>query len=376
MLLFLNKIFQNNMKKTIVLTICLLGLIGLQSCHHKEKNTPTIEPVALNEQTVTAFARDIADKIVHEHADALNNAFDEEYIRQLVSENSIVYSGFDVDGGKEYFEKCLHIGDQAVKAVSNGGDFTFVKYYAKDQDHHIVFRTYDDFNLNFMDFVVDTVQGVLKIKDGFIYNMGSLLSKNIEYSMLFNLMLQTNPNDEVQWLQKIQEQTLNGQSAKALQILTEHKDGLKEYPLYYQLFIANLYQSSPKTFIAQLDKLKDEVDDRYLLLHKLLYYVNEGKVTETESTINELIPHTGDDPIYLLFYAKSCLLAKDYQRALDCLTTAESALPLLWDLWYSELQCYKGLKDNEGFEQCLQRGKDAYGMSDEELNGIRKKLLG
>ena len=89
-----------------------------------------------------------------------------------------------------------------------------------------------------------------------------------------------------------------------------------------------------------------------------------------------MIPLTGDDPIYLLFYAKACMNAKDYQRALDCLVTAESALPLLWDLWYSELQCHKGLKDKEGFEQCLQRGKDAYGMSDEELNGIRKKLLG
>ena len=364
------------MKKTIILTFCLICVIGLQGCHKKANTEQTVEPVELNEQTVTAFAQGIADKIVHEQADALNNAFDEEHIRQLVSENSIVYSGFDVDGGKEYFENCLHLGNQAVKAVSNGGDFAFVKYYVKDQQHHIVFRTYDDFNLNFMDFVVDTVQGVLKIKDGFIYNMGCLLSKNIEYSMLFNLMLQTNPNDETHWLQTAQEQTINGQSARALQILTEHQEGLKEYPLYYQLLIANLYQSNPKNFIAQLDKLKDETDERYLLLHKLLYYFNEGKVTETENTVNELIPHTGDDPIYLLFYAKSCLNAKEYQRALDCLITAESALPLLWDLWYSELQCYKGLKDKDGFDQCLQRGKEAYGMSDDELSGIRKKLLG
>ena len=364
------------MKKTIVLTFCLICLISLQSCHKKGQNTQTVEPVALNEETVTAFARGIAEKIVQEQPDALSNAFDEEHIRQLVSENSIVYSGFDVEGGKEYFENCLHLGDQAVKAVSNGGDFAFVKYYMANDAHHVVFRTYDDFNLNFMDFTVDTVQGALKIKDGFIYNMGCMLSKSIEYSMLFNLMLQTNPNDEAQWLQTAQEHTLNGQASKALQILTEHHDGLKDYPLYQQLLIANLYQTSPKTFIAQLDKLKDDIDERYLQIHKLLYYVNEGKVTETENTINELIPQTGDDPIYLLFYAKSCLLAKDYQRALDCLTTAESALPLLWDLWYSELQCYKGLKDKEGFDQCLRRGKDAYGMSDEELNGIRKKLLG
>lgn len=364
------------MKRVPILIFCFLGLLLGQGCHNKNKTEETTAPVELNEQTVTAFARGIAEKIVNEQPDALNNAFDEEHIRQLVSENSIVYSGFDVEGGKEYFDNCLRLGDQAVKAVGNGGDFAFVKYYVDNDEHHIIFRTYDDFNLNFMDFIVDTVHGALKIKDGFIYNMGCLLSRNIEYSMLFNLMLQTNPNDEAQWLQTAQEHTLNGQASKALQILTEHQDALKEYPLYYQLFIANLYHANPKTFIAQLDKLKEDVDGRYLQLHKLLYYVNEGKTAETEATVNELIPQTGDDPIYLLFYAKSCLLAKDYQRALDCLTTAESALPLLWDLWYSELQCHKGLKDKEGFDACLQRGKDAYGMSDEELNGIRKKLLG
>ncbi len=365
---------HNDMKKSIVLIICLFALLGLQSCHKKANTAQTVEPVVLNEQTVSAFARNIANGIVGENADVLNNAFDAEGMRQLVSENPIVYSGFDVEGGKEYFEKCLHLGEQAVKAVHDGGDFAFVKYYLQNQQHHIVFRSYNDFNLNFMDFIVDTVQGELKIKDGFIFNTGALLSKNIEYSMLFNLMLQTNPNDEAHWLQTAQELTLNGQHTQALRILTEHKEGLREYPLYYQLWIANLYQSNPKTFIAQLDKLKDDVDERYLLLHKFLCFFNEGRINETEEVVTRLIPFTGDDPIYLLFYGKACLLAKDYPRALDCFATAESALPLLWDLWYSEIQCYRGMKDTKGIEQCLLRGKDAYGMSDEELDALRKEL--
>lgn len=364
------------MKKVSILIICFLGLLLGQGCHHKNKSEETNAPVELTEQTVTAFAQDIAKGIVQEHPDALNNAIDEESIRQLVSENSIVYSGFDVEGGKEYFEKCLHLGDQAVKAVSAGGDFAFTRYYFKNGEHHIVFRTYDDFNLNFMDFVVDTVNSELKLKDGFIYNTGSTLSKNIEYSMLLNLMLQTNPTDNAHWLQNAQELTMEGQSSEALQLLKAHKDELKEYPLYYQLYIANLYKSNAKNFIPQMENLKDEINERYMLLHKLLYYFNEGKISNTEEVINQLIPHTGDDPIYLLFYGKACMNAKDYQRALDCLITAESALPLLWDLWYSELQCYKALKDTEGFDTCLQRGKQAYGMSDSDLAAVKKELLG
>ena len=364
------------MKKTIVLIICLICLMGLQGCHKKANTAQAVEPVELNEQTATAFAQEIAKGIVQEHPDALNNAIDGENIRQLVSENSIVYSGFDVEGGKEYFEKCLHLGEQAVKAVSAGGDFAFTRYYFENGEHHIIFRTYDDFNLNFMDFVVDTVNGELKLKDGFIYNTGSTLSKNIEYSMLLNLMIQTNPTDNAHWLQNAQELTMEGQHVKALQLLKNHKDELKEYPLYYQLFIANLYKTNAKNFIPQMETLKEDIDERYMLLHKLLYYFNEGKESNTEEVINQLIPHTGDDPIYLLFYGKACMNAKDYQRALDCLTTAESALPLLWDMWYSELQCYKALKNTEGFDTCLQRGKQAYGMSDSDLAAVKKELLG
>jgi len=358
------------------LVLCVLGLFLGQGCHQKNKTEETSAPVELNEQTVTTFANEIAAGIIRENADVLNNVFDAENIRQLVSDNSIVYSGLDVEGGREYFENCLRLGDQAVKAVHNGGDFAFTRYYCQEGEHHVVFRTYDDFNINFMDFVVDTVEGALKIMDGFIYNTGSQLSTNIEYGMLFNLMLQTNPNDNAHWLQEAQDLTMAGKSAKALQVLNEHKDELKEYPLFYQLYIANLYKSNNRNFIPQIDRLKDEVDERYLLLHKMLYYFNEGKVNETEDIINQLIPSTGDDPVYLLFYAKACMYAKDYQRALDCLITAEGAMPLLWDLWYSELQCYKALKNEEGFDTCLQRGKEAYGMGDNELAALKKDLWG
>ncbi len=364
------------MNRYILLVLCVLGLFLGQGCHHKDKTEETSAPVELNEQTVTTFAKEIASGIIQENADAMNNALDAESIRQLVSENSIVYSGFDVEGGREYFENCLHLGNQAVKAVHDGGDFAFTRYYRQEDEHHVVFRTYDDFNLNFMDFIVDTIDGSLKFTDGFIYNTGCLLSKNIEYSMLYNLMLQTNPNDNAHWLQKAQELTMGNQSAKALQLLKEHKAELKDYPLFYQLYIANLYKSNNRNFISQIDLLKDEIDERYLLLHKMLYYFNEGKVKETENVINQLIPSTGDDPVYLLFYAKACMYAKDYQRALDCLTTAEGALPLLWDIWYSELQCYKSLKNEEGFDTCLQRGKEAYGMSDNELATLKKELWG
>lgn len=363
---------QNILGKSaiILMVVTFIGLLNL-SCR-QSKETETHDTIELNEANISAFATSIVKAVHQGDASQLNNAIDKDYIKSLVTENSIVYSGFDVEGGEAYFEKCLHLGNQAVQTVNNGGDFTFVKYYTLDNEHHVIFRSYDNFALNFWDFEVDTVGGELRLHDGFLYNAGCLLSKSVQYGMLYNLMLQTNPDSEVQWLQKAEEQTINGKHAEALRILTEHRTGLEEYPIYWQLFIANLYKTAPSRFIQELNALEESgLNQRYLLLHRLLYYTNNGQVAETEQTIDQLIPHTGDDPIYLLFYGKAAMLSGKYADALTVLQTAEEVLPLLWDLWYAELQCYKHLNDTAGYKKCLSKGKEAYGMSDSELKNLK-----
>lgn len=358
---------MNRTKYIFIILLCLT-LVG---CKNRKKAEEAVESVALTEQSVRGFAQNIAQGIVHGNADALNKVIDQANVKRLVGENSIVYSGFDVEGGQKYFENGLHIGEAAVGAVNNGGDFAFSRYYCQDNIHHIVFRSYDNFIVNFYDFTVDTVQGKLMIQDGFIYNAGCQLSKNIQGGMLYNLMLQTNPDSDVQWLAKAEEMTKQGQSGKALSILNEHKDALKEYPVFYQLYIANLYQNNTANFISKLDEMQNELDERYILLHKLLFFINTGKVNDAENTINALIPHTGDDPIFLFLFGYTKLKSKDFQSALDCFKMVEKSMPLVWDLWQCELQCYKALNDKNGLEQCLQRGKGAYGLSDEELKEYR-----
>jgi len=346
----------------------------LCSCHNKKNNNDEAVGIEINEQSVTDFAKSIERGLWNGQADALNKVIDAAHIQQLVCENSIVYSGFDVEGGKAYFNSCLHLGERILDILNRGGDLAFTKYYTENSTHHIVFRTFDSFILNFYDFVVDTTAGKLMIQDGFIYDAGCLLSKDIQSRMLFNLMIQTNPESEVSYLKNAETLTQNNQSAKALSTLKEHKEALKEYPTFYQLYIANQYKMSPKTFINALDELqKDSLDNRYLSLHKLMYYANNGDALQAEAIINQLIPSTGDDPIYMFLYGHTLQLAGNYAEALKCYQMVDKSMPLIWDLWYSELQCFKKLKDTEGYNQCLQKGKQTYGMSDSELEQLEVK---
>ncbi len=360
------------MKNThyITLTVCVVTLaIVMLGCKRKTA-TEVVPAVELNTTTVTTFAQDIANGIVNGRAEALDKVIDHDHIRQLVSESSIVYSGFDVEGGQAYFDHRLKLGETFVKTVNEGGDFTFTRHYIEGETHQIVFRTYDNFTVNFYDFTVDTVQGQLLLQDAFIYNEGCLLSKSIEGSMLYNLMLITNPEDDVQWLLQAEELVRDHQSVKAIALLREHKETLKSYPIYYPLYIASLYQNDKKHFLKNLETLQEEVDSRTLGLHKLLYCINEGEVETCEQIITQLIPHTGDDPIFLFLYGYAQLTAHHYQDALTCFQTVDKSMPLLWDLWDCELQCYREIDDQAGFAQCLQRGKAAYGLSDKELQEI------
>lgn len=362
------------MKKLAYISLAIiLSTLILCGCNNKKKQTQNETLVELNEQSITEFAKKIEHGIINGQANALNNVIDQENIKQLVRENSIVNSGFDVEGGQKYFERCLHIGEPLVEAINNGGDFSFTKYYVDNNEHHIVFRSYDNFIINFYDFTVDTVAGKLLIQDGFIYNTGCLISENIQGGMLYNLMLQTNPDSDVKWLLQAETMTKNGEAAKALALLDEHKEMLKEYPSFYQLYIANLYRADQAHFDSRLSNLSNEIDVRHLLLHKLLYYVNEGKTSETENTINELITHTGDDPIFLFLYGYANQVSKQYKEALNCYETVDQSMPLIWDLWQCEILCHKKLNDSEGLNKCLEKGKKAYGMSDDEIANLEIK---
>lgn len=361
------------MKVKSVLFVSLVILLAACSSSKKEAE----DAIIADENTVTDFALRIEQSVLNGNPDVYNNAFDKEYLKSLIRDNSIVNSSLDADFGQEYFESNFHTGDEAVQVVDNGGDFKFVRYYmdGKDSSHHIVFRTYNDFILNFIDYKVDTLGGLLAIKDGFIYNTGRQFSDIIRENVLLNVLYKTNPEGTTSTLKHIKELGDEGKYKEAMRQLHQHEAELNELSYFWQLYIANLYQTCPKAqYIDSLNQLKVKgLDQRMLLLHQMLFYLNEGMVEANDSIINQLIDYAGDDPIFLLIFGKTNFYAKQYDTALGCYETAAEFLPPLWDLWFSKLECYHAMNDSEHFDLCLEEGKKNYGMTDEQLSAIKER---
>ncbi len=351
-------------KTAIILLLCLSACIFF-SCKQKAQETETEEQIVLDKNTVTAFAKQIVYSVNRGDAEFFNNAFDKEHIKTIISDNSLVFSSLDTDFGKEYFEYCFHQGDFAVETVNNGGDFYFQQYYEKDGEHHIIFRTYQGYGIKIEDFTVNTVNNQLKIKDGFLYNLSTSFSNQVRYSVLLNVLQKTDAGGYTPILAEAGDLMQAKKYSEAFTLLETNAENLKEYPYFTQLYLQAAFMTKPMQFINFIDN--QELDERAKLIHKLLYYTNGGYLKESEETINKLIDFTGDDPIYLFLYARANEIAGKYNDALVCLENLENALPPLWDITLTKLQCCEKSGNDSLFVATMLSTKEIYGMTDDEI---------
>ncbi|HPE39880.1 MAG TPA: hypothetical protein PLI77_02195 [Bacteroidales bacterium] len=352
----------------LIYPIILFFLVfGSYSC--KKGNKIDSQQVTLDSLHITEFALKIENAVSNGDTALYIQAFDKKGLKQKLQSNSIAYSSLDASFGQFYFDNYFSkMARSAVEAVSKGGDFKFVHYYKTGKEHHIVMRTYQDFTVNYNDWILSIVDNEIKITEGFIYNQSSTLSNDLIYYLHYHVMEITNPDGVTPNLVKANGLLQAGKEKAALKILEKNKDLLKQYPTFWQIYIGALFENDNKNFISNLEKLKTEgIDDRTIYLHKLLYYSNGGNSEATKQIIEKMIPFTGDDPIYLFLYGKALTSEEDYQNALVCFENLENVMPLLWDIWCEKLACYYQLGEVDAFKKWAVMGVSNFGLTESEL---------
>ncbi|MDR1345189.1 MAG: hypothetical protein LBK03_00600 [Bacteroidales bacterium] len=355
---------------------CLLGSV-LLTCHssNKGKRDMTKED-SLDEIKVKVFGEQLERTTMSGDAKFYNEAFDETCLKEAISDNSIVKSSFDSEFGLSFFHAYLNEGNFCNETVNNGGQYHFVRQYVENEQYHIVFRKYVDLgNMEIRDYTLKSKEGKVKICGGYIYNNSATLSNDLKYTVLYHVLKQTNPQGETHLLEEARTLLEQRKAAEAIALLQLKKSIIADYPYYKDLYIRALYETDSKNF---LNRLKDMVcdsliDKRTQLLHTLLYCSNQGLVDPCQATIEELIPYTGDDPIYLLFFAHANFVAKNYQIALDWYHTAEQNMALIWDVWYGQLACYASLNDKTNFHKTLEKSQEIFGMTAEQTADFKTR---
>lgn len=319
----------------------------------------------LNEESAISFAQKIEQTLYQEEIEFFNTSFDLDYIKTEISKNSILLSSLDTDFGKELFRQSIELGKYIVEALKDGGNYQFVRYYCQDSIHHLIFRLYANEGVTIDDYELTMVDNQIKIKNGFNYNLGVTLIEKIKYSILFNLMRKTDPDGNTSIIAHAAQLMQEDKNREAVNFLQKNHLLIEEYPHYLQLLLQSNFLSNPNKFISFLNSLN--LDKRTELIHQFLYYTNRGEVNSLQNTINQLIDYTGDDPIYLFFYAKANYIAKKYDDAFICYQQIGNSLPLFWDFWYTQLETYAQLNKKDEFIETLLLGEKYYQLEEEDL---------
>jgi len=350
-----------------LLLCCLLGNI-LWSCHSNK--TQSIDEMVLDDVKVKVFGEQLERTTMSGDAKFYNEAFDETFLKELISDNSIVKSSFDSEFGLSFFKAYLNAGNQCRTIVDHGGQYRFVRQYEKDGQHHIVFRKYVDLgDMEIYDYILELKENKVKICGGYLYHNSTALDDDLKYTVLYHVLKQTNPQGEIRFLEEARELLEQGKGAAALALLQQQKTAVSDYPYYKDLYIRALYETDSESFLNRLaEMVRDSMlDPRAQCLHTLLYCANQGMVDSCQKAIETLISYSGDDPIYLLFFAHANFMAKNYQIALDWYNTTEQNMPLIWDVWYGQLACYAQLHNKDMFQKTLEKSQELFGMNVNEM---------
>lgn len=363
------------MKKIAIYFVVALMAVAAVGCKNKVAKE---EKAQMTDSQKLALVKEFSEKALKTVMDGdpsfLNNSVDTLALKELVSRKS---SALDIGAGMEIFNGNCRYGDYMLDIVNAGGNFRFDTCYVKDKHYHLVLRTYDeDGSLQFDDLQLNFKNGKVVIEDAFIYSLTANLSDKIASETTLNVFMTIeNPTEAAKNMITVSALCQHQDYAQMFQLLNEQKTQLQEFTDYYKFYPIGLYECS-KNFVADLEKLRDEnVDERFILYHKLCYYIGQADVDATYSTIVELMNYTGDDPIYWVLYAQALTAAKNYRDALIAYNTAKQGMDYIWDIWVGELQCYARLGDKETFDNCLGAGKNLYGMKDEELAELAAKIV-
>lgn len=359
------------MKKIFIIsTLCIALCCFFTSCKKDKKEDNQTKTVAITEANlhlIKSFGENITNTILKQDPDFFNNSIDTGTLKNLAIQKS---SSVTFGKGPEIFSQNSRYGDYLLSIVNNGGDFRIDTCYVKNGRYHLLLRIYNQYGgIEFEDLQINMRGNSPVVEDAFIYTIAGNLSDKIASEASFSaFMSNENPTDAARNMLTVTALYGSGDFAQMWQILRDNRTQLKEFTAFYNFYPIGLYQFSDNV-AGDLEQLKNEgVDERYVAYHQLCYAIFKGDVDATDAAILKLIDFTGDDPIYTFLYGKALMNAHRFDDALLAFNAAKSQkITYFWDLWNAELECYAQLGNRETFQQCLNAGKNLYGMSDQDL---------
>jgi hypothetical protein len=301
--------------------LILLSCIGLCSCIG-EAEQPLTKAEAIS------FAKEIETAIKKGEGSFLDKAFDKnEFIKKMDLPATDLAKGF----AKGVSQK-ITIGTQIVNELSDHDSFEFIKYYEKNNRHHLVFRLFTDKDgsLNYQDYELIKTKDRCRIADMYIYMTGETLAETMR-NMYISLYPATVGEPELSESEKVADL---GKIKEIRKLMNTGK--IEE--------AKKMYDGLPD-YIRQTKTVA--------VLHVLL--ASNLSLDEYTKAINDFKERFPNDPGMPLMLIDGYYLQKDYAGALAAINSLDSQINKDPLLDYHRYLSYELLEDTDSSMVCLRR---------------------
>jgi len=331
------------MKKYKLFCLLMGCIVAISSCGEKK----------LSDQNFIDFALNIEEQIMnYENDNPIVNAFDyEEFEKRVLV--GIDISKKERNRASKFIRENTNPATSILESVANGADFRFIKFYRKDNEPHVVFRTYFNGWISLEDWTLGVKKGQIFIYDAFVIISGIKWSDECRQKLCNYLGIFT---DEVLNINKLMEikyliasEDYTTADSLLYWIMPQMQNNLyaktMEMNLYWQSKSYEDVQTLAKGFIKMFPNEKP-ISAFYLMKSSILH----GLADETMKHIYTLIDLIGDDPIYYLYLSEAYQQANATTLALQMLDSAICYMPLSIDLYSRKLDIYYS---NYNYQACM-----------------------
>ena len=321
------------MKRYKLFCLLMLGVVALSSC--KEKDLP--------DEDFIAFAANIEKQIMdYEDNIPIMNAFDYEEFEKRVLANADIPKK-DKNRASEFIREYTNPAVSILESVMNGADFHFVKFYRKDNEPHVLFRTYLDGGVSLEDWTLGVKKGQIIVCDAFAIVSGIHWSDDCRQQLCNHLeifteeVLHINKLIEINYLIANEEYT--AADSMLYWVMPQMQDNL--YARTMELNLASQNKSYEDVQILVKEFVKTFSNQQQISTFYLMQSgIRHGLADETMQHIYSLIALLGDDPIYYLYQAWAFQQANANVYALQMLDSAIRYMPYLFDLYLNKLDVF------------------------------------
>ncbi len=324
--------------------ICVFVLCGVAFISCKEKDLP--------DQDFIEFAQNVERQMVYENEIPVVNAFDYDEFEKRV------FAGMDIpkkdkEKASEFIRGNTNPAMTILESVMNGADFRFVKFYRKNNEPHVIFRTYFNGGVSLEDWVLGVKDGQIKVYDAFAIVSGINWSDDARQKLYNHLGIITSEVANINQLIDINYLVANENYIMADSLLYWVMPQMQEnmYARTIEMNLSSLSQSYEEVQLLA-DKFEKTFPDekRIAAFYLMQSSIQHGLVDETIKHIYTLIDLVGDDPIYYVYQAWAFQQANAGHYALQALDSAIHYMPHVFDLYLNKLDVYYFDYD---YQQCV-----------------------